>query len=177
MKDLELKLISELMKNSRRSDRELARAIGVSQPTVSRMIRKLEKEGYIGRYTLLPNFNKLGYRILAITFVKTGRAITPKEREKARTLAGEVMEKGPFQIVMAERGMGLGYDGVFMSYHRDYSEYVELMNWFRQFESFGFFDVGATASFIVNLDDKVRYHPLDFATLAEHLVVKKERKE
>lgn len=44
MKETELKLVSELMKNSRRSDRELARAMGVSQPTVSRMIRKLEKE-------------------------------------------------------------------------------------------------------------------------------------
>jgi DNA-binding Lrp family transcriptional regulator len=32
MKVIELKLVSELMKNSRRNDRELARAIGTSQP-------------------------------------------------------------------------------------------------------------------------------------------------
>jgi DNA-binding Lrp family transcriptional regulator len=44
VKDAELKLISELMKDSRRSDRELAKAVGVSQPTISRMIRKLEKD-------------------------------------------------------------------------------------------------------------------------------------
>ena len=43
VKDVELKLISELMKDSRRSDRELAKAIGVSQPTISRMIRKIGK--------------------------------------------------------------------------------------------------------------------------------------
>ena len=36
LKDVELKLFSELMKNSRRSDRELAKVIGVSQPTVTR---------------------------------------------------------------------------------------------------------------------------------------------
>jgi DNA-binding Lrp family transcriptional regulator len=30
MKDVELKLISELMKNSRRNDRELAKAIGLA---------------------------------------------------------------------------------------------------------------------------------------------------
>lgn len=177
MKDVELRLISELMKNSRRSDRQLAKALGVSQPTVSRIIRKLEKEGYLGRYTLLPNFNKLGYKMLVITFVKARRAITPKEREKASALAGEVMKKGPFQIVMAERGIGLGYDGVFMSYHKDYSEYAGLIQWFKQLDSLGFFDVEATASFIVNLDDEVRYHPLDFATLAEHLIAKKEKKE
>ena len=43
MKDFELKLISELMKNSRRSDRELAKILQVSQPTVTRVRTKLEK--------------------------------------------------------------------------------------------------------------------------------------
>ena len=60
MKEIELKLISELMKNSRRSDRDLAKAIGTSQPTVSRMIGKLEKEGIIKEYTMIPDFGKLG---------------------------------------------------------------------------------------------------------------------
>jgi DNA-binding Lrp family transcriptional regulator len=43
MKDVQLKLISERMKNCRRSDRELAKVIGVSQPTASRLIEKLER--------------------------------------------------------------------------------------------------------------------------------------
>jgi DNA-binding Lrp family transcriptional regulator len=45
MKDVELKLISELMKNSRRSHRELAHAIGVSQPTVSRVMQGWKSKG------------------------------------------------------------------------------------------------------------------------------------
>ena len=44
MKDIELRPLSELMRNSRRSDRDIAKAIGVSQPTISRIIKKLEKE-------------------------------------------------------------------------------------------------------------------------------------
>ena len=64
MKDVELRLISELMKNSRRSDRELAKATGVSQPTISRMIKKLEKERIIKEYTMIPDFVKLGYEIM-----------------------------------------------------------------------------------------------------------------
>lgn len=59
MKNVELKLIPEFMKNSRRSDRELARAIGVSQPTVSRFVDKLEKSGVI-RVHCVPDFNKRG---------------------------------------------------------------------------------------------------------------------
>ena len=58
MKEVELKLISELMKNSRRSDREVAKAIGISQPTVSRTISRLEKEGVIKEYTIIPDFDE-----------------------------------------------------------------------------------------------------------------------
>ena len=54
IKEVEWKLISELMKNSRRSDRELAKTIGVSQPTVSRLIKRLEKEGQGKDLRLLP---------------------------------------------------------------------------------------------------------------------------
>ena len=65
MKDVELKLISELMKNSRRSDRELAKTIGVSQPTVSRLIRKLEKNG---------KFSMIGWLGLVICEQLRGRS-------------------------------------------------------------------------------------------------------
>ena len=60
IRDIELKILSELMKNARISDRELAKKIGVSQPTVSRIRSRLEKEGYIRGYTVLPNLRKLG---------------------------------------------------------------------------------------------------------------------
>jgi len=44
MKEIELKLVSELMKNSRRSDRELSKVLGVSQPTVTRLRSRLKKK-------------------------------------------------------------------------------------------------------------------------------------
>mgnify|MGYP006271117405 CR=1 FL=1 len=47
LKDVELRIVAELMKNSRRSDRELAKVVGVSQPTVTRTRSRLEKEGII----------------------------------------------------------------------------------------------------------------------------------
>jgi DNA-binding Lrp family transcriptional regulator len=47
LKDVELKLLSELLKDSRRSDRELAKVVGVSQLTVTRVRSKLEKSGVI----------------------------------------------------------------------------------------------------------------------------------
>jgi DNA-binding Lrp family transcriptional regulator len=62
VKDIELRLIAELMKNSRRSDRELTKIIGVSQPTVSRTIKRLDKEGYIKEYTAIVTSPNLDLR-------------------------------------------------------------------------------------------------------------------
>jgi DNA-binding Lrp family transcriptional regulator len=167
VKNVELRLVAELMKNCRRSDRELAKVLGISQPTVSRTIKKLEKNGIIESYTILPNFGKLGYTIMAITFSKTKGTITPEQREKAKKYAAQVFKEGPFEIVMGERGMGMDFDGTFISYHKDYSSYMKTMNWFRQLD---FLDFDKTESFLINLHDEVRYRPLNFKTLGKHLL-------
>lgn len=78
MKTIELKLISELMKNSRRSDRELAKALDVSQPTISRLIKKLEKEKYIKEYTIMPDSHKLGYELAAFTLVELKKGLSTR---------------------------------------------------------------------------------------------------
>jgi DNA-binding Lrp family transcriptional regulator len=70
LKDIELKILTELMKNSRRSDRALAKAVGVSQPTVSRTIGKLQKEGYIKEFTIIPDFKKIGFAVMSIMVSK-----------------------------------------------------------------------------------------------------------
>jgi len=62
VKDVELKLVSELIKNSRRSDRELARVLGLSQPTVGRMIKKLEKRRNYTRVYDDSRHDQVGYR-------------------------------------------------------------------------------------------------------------------
>jgi hypothetical protein len=95
----------------------------------------------------MPDFSKLGYKIMAITFVKVKGTITAEEREKARTHAKNVLKEGPYEIVMGERGIGLGYDGVFISYHQSFSDYAKLKEWFRQF---AFLEVDKTDSFLID---------------------------
>ncbi len=166
MKDVELRLVSELMKNSRRSDRELAKTVGVSQPTVSRTVKRLEKEGYIQEYTMIPNFAKLGYRILALTFVKLKQSLGEQEIDRARKIANEAIKTGPFEVVMLERGIGLDSDGVFISYHLDYNAYVKFMELLRKFE---FLRIDEIRTFLVNLEDEVRYRPQTFSLLSQHI--------
>jgi DNA-binding Lrp family transcriptional regulator len=167
MKIIERKLIAELMKNSRRSDREISKAVGVSQPTVSRMVKRLEKEGYIREYTMIPDFQKLGYELVALIFLKLKGNLSPEEAQKARETTKERLKESTFPIVMLERGMGLGYDGVLVSLYEDYSSYREHMNLLR---TYPFLEQAHIESFITNLSDKTRYRPLTLALVAEHVL-------
>jgi len=128
MKEMERKLLSELMKNSRRSDRELAKAIDVSQPTTTRLRTKLEKEGYIKEYTILPNFKKIGYTIMALNFIKLDPKLTDREIEGFRKMHPEIMVREPFGVVLIQRGIGLGYDAAIVSFHQDYASYDAFRN-------------------------------------------------
>jgi DNA-binding Lrp family transcriptional regulator len=175
LKKHELGLMAELLKDSCRSDREIARAMGISQPTVSRAKAKLEKEGYISEHTVIPNFNKLGYHLFALTFFKWKRGLTEEERSQARKWAIQKAPSVPNNVVLIERGMGLGFDSFMASFHEDYSSYAKLKEEITRMMPFVSFE--NMESFIVDLDDKVHYRYLTFAVLAKHLMEKEERRK
>lgn len=142
LKTVELRLLSELMKDSRRSDRTLAKAMNVSQPTVTRVRARLEKEKVIEECTLIPDFQKLGFEILAITFLALDKE--PDSRQFERSL-------NTFQnILMFERGLGLKSSHMIVSLHENFSSYAEFERRLRQNESW---IVTGSASFLVNLHD------------------------
>lgn len=166
LKDFELGLISELLKNSRRSDRELSKVLGVSQPTVSRALSKLEKRGFVRNYTIIPDFAKLGYTMLAIIFVRLKEPYSEEETEKVRKAVRDRVEQSRFGIVMLERGIGLGYDGCIISIYRNYSEYTRHLE---AIKTFPFIDTSRIDTFIINLEDTVRYRPLNFEVIAKQI--------
>ena len=67
MKQNELKILKEMLKNPKASDRAIAKNAGVSQPTVTRMRQKFQKQGIIESYQLIPNLAKLEFEIMAVT--------------------------------------------------------------------------------------------------------------
>ncbi len=168
MRNIELRLISELMKDSRRSDRELAAILNVSQPTVSRVREKLEKEGYLREYTVIPDFQKLGFGIAAIVLVSLKTTLTEVEIEKARRISLKAMsEKAPDEIILFSRGNGRGYTGVIVSFHKSYSDLTKLIDRIRGYD---FVDPSSILTFIIDLNDKVQYRNLTFSTLAKYLL-------
>jgi len=121
-----LDLLHELIKGARRSDRELAKVLKISQPTITRKRRRLEIEGLILEYTIIPNLAKMGYEILAFTFLAFTE-VRPELMEKAR----EWTKKQP-NIVFAGDGEGLSMNSMFMSVHKNYASFSNLITKLRQ---------------------------------------------
>jgi len=120
-------LLRELLKNSRRSDRKLSKALKVSQPTVTRIRHKLEQNGMIQDYTIVPDFVKMSFEILALTFVKMRpRILSPETMEKAKKYA----VKFP-NAILSSTGEGLGMTGVVISFHKNYTDYHKKLNQLR----------------------------------------------
>jgi DNA-binding Lrp family transcriptional regulator len=159
------------MKNSRRSDRELAKAIGVSQPTVSRMVRELEKEGIIKEYTMIPDFARLGYELMNVTFIRV-MEFKPEETESIRGAIKEEVSKKVFPDLLMERGLGLGFDGLIITLHRSYSDYLEQLNYTR---SQPFVQADRVESFLVDLKEAVHYRSLTLSLVADDLIKKNDK--
>lgn len=167
MKDVELRVISELVKNSRRSDRELAKVIGVSQPTVSRVIQKLEKGGLIREYTMIPDYVRLGFQIASITFAKLSEPVSKEIAEDILKHSRELEEKNPSPTIVAMTGMGCGADNVAIALHKDYSEYVRFKEYIKTFPHV---KVDEIKSFIIDLQDKSHLRYPTYSPLAEYLL-------
>jgi len=162
-KEIDYRIIAALMKNSKLSDRQLAKSLGVSQPTISRRRTMLEKT-LIDNYTLIPKWDKLGYEILAINFVKIKLAIAAEEKYQAIRERGlKWLMKQP-NIIMTAASQGMGMDAFNISLHRSYADYDQ---WFRNFRSEWGELVDDIQSVLVNLRGEEVIKPLNFKYLSE----------
>jgi DNA-binding Lrp family transcriptional regulator len=169
LKDIERKMLSELIRNSRRSDRELAKAIGTSQPTATRIRNKLEKEGYVKEYTTVPDLNKIGYSIMALTFVKLDikHTMLPPEVGDFEKMHCEVLKDNPNALMFIKRGMGLGYDAVIITLHQDYSSCDKFRTFIRQNMKERITDMD---TFLVNMEEEPKSLPFGLNLLAGQIL-------
>ena len=163
LKDIDYRILFELMRNSKISDRQLARKIGVSQPTVTRRRARLEKE-VIDDYTAIPKWGKLGYEILAITFVNTKSAVATKEMYDSVRKRAQKWLDNQSNVILATACRGMGVDSFMISIHRTYADYDDFLRLHR-------LDMGDLVenveSVIVNLAGKEVVRPLSFKYLAQ----------
>jgi len=149
-KKIAVKLLFELVKNSKRSDRELAKILGVSQPTVTRMRQKLEKKT-IKEYTAIPDWVELGYELMAFTFINF--SFLPSEKQEQARKAKDWLMKSP-NIIFASSGDGMGKNGMCISFHKNYTSFANFVTecqttWGTNLKDIGFFLVSLKGGLIL----------------------------
>ena len=120
-----IKLLFELMKNSKRSDRDLAKILSISQPTVTRLRKVLEREA-IKQYTIIPNLSYFGFDIVAFIFSRTKELVHPLWDK------GKEWAKEQPNIVFVSTGQGMEADALLISVHKDYADFVKFYHVFRR---------------------------------------------
>jgi len=156
MKKKMLNLLLELLKDSKRSDREIAKILGVSQPTITRTRQRLVKEGAIKGFTVIPDFVKLGYEIMAIIFFKLKVAKASIEKAIEVTMARP-------NIIFASEAEGMGKNGVIISLHKSYTDYSKFLSDLR---SEGGDDLQDFDAVLISLEERI-LKPLSLKYLGE----------
>jgi DNA-binding Lrp family transcriptional regulator len=160
LKPIDYEIISGLVKNPRLSDRQLAKILRTSQPTVTRRRGQLEKDNLL-KYTAIPNMKELGFEILAITL--GNRAAFPKTAQLNIQKAQDFNERHHC-IIFNTTGAGLNSDRVIVSVHEDYADYSRFYRELRQeWEQI----MVIHGSFIVSLRSDVTVRPLTFDHVPE----------
>jgi DNA-binding Lrp family transcriptional regulator len=120
MKKREKELLFQLLRDSKLSDREIAKKLGTSQSTITRSGHKLEKK-IIQSYTIVPDLSKLGIKLIAFTLGSCSMP-TPESMKKI----SDFMEEQS-NVIFAGHGEGMGKTGIVVTFHKDFSEYTEFM--------------------------------------------------
>ena len=119
-------LLFLLIKCSRRSDRDIAKSMGLSQPSISRKRKQLEERGYIDEYTINPNFRRMGYELIIFTLLDFIQPLTKVSYQKAR----KWVENQPTILFWAD-GEGAGIGSIMVSVQKNYADFSKLMSQFR----------------------------------------------
>jgi DNA-binding Lrp family transcriptional regulator len=163
LKNTDHKLLVELIRNCKRSDRQIAKVLGVSQPTVTRRRKRLEGEVLDG-YSAIPIWHKIGYGILAITLVKAPlRFASEEKREAAFEKSMKWLGQQP-NVILGSESRGMGMTGVMISVHKTYGDLDNFLSTHKAQLGDLLED---TETIIVNLSGKTVYRPLNFKYLAE----------
>ncbi len=151
------------MKNAKISDRQLAKCLGVSQPTVTRRRARLEKEAIDG-YTTIPKWERLGYEIVSFCFFKCVHVSHAGEHKILHKKCVEWIAKRP-NIIWAGNGIGMGMDCFMVAFHKRYRDYARFV--FEMQTSETGYAVSERQSFLVSIPELEATKPFHLKYLAE----------
>ncbi len=115
----ERQVLSELLKNCKTSDQEIARRLKTSRPTVLKIRKRLEEKELLKGYMPKINFEKLGLSIHAVILYRWKDYSKAKELERIMNLIKSLPE-----VILFVKGEGLGSKtDLIISVHKDLKDY------------------------------------------------------
>jgi Lrp/AsnC family transcriptional regulator, leucine-responsive regulatory protein len=92
---IDLRLLAALRANARTTQEDLSRMLALSRPAVRDRMRRLEGLGILLGYTIVVDWESLGYPILALVNVRTSMGTCDEGKDVVQTLSfdGAVVEE------------------------------------------------------------------------------------
>lgn len=152
MNPLTKEFLRELTANSKQSDRELSKKLNATQPTISRLRKKLEKEGVIEGYTIIPNLAKLDIEFVIFITLRWKDYTNVKELEEFNKFL-----KYDKRVLFSASGEGFeDKTKIIMTFHKNYKSYEFFLRemrarWNEMLESMDSFLVSSD-NIITNFD-------------------------
>ncbi|AXV37297.1 MAG: transcriptional regulator [Methanobacterium sp. BRmetb2] len=117
MDDIDLAIIRSLIKNSRITILQMSKEIDVPDATISNRLKKLE-DTIIKRYTMIPNWQKLGMEITSIIIIQT----ESEKHESVKEMLSKLQEVSEVYSVSGE------YDILIKVWVKNIDELNQLIN-------------------------------------------------
>jgi len=117
MDDIDLAIIRSLIKNSRITILQMSKEIDVPDATISNRLKKLE-DTIIKRYTMIPNWQKLGMEITSIIIIQT----ESEKHESVKEMLSRLQEVSEVYSVSGE------YDILIKVWVKNIDELNQLIN-------------------------------------------------
>lgn len=128
MRKREKQVLGELLIDGRKPDKYIAKDIGTTQTTVTRIRQKLEREGYIEGYRARGDLKKAGLSIVVATLFEW----TDFSKKDAFEKAKKYILDNP-HVVFFGRGEGMsGKTMIVISVHGNFEEYETFMHGLRE---------------------------------------------
>jgi len=119
----ESQVLTELLKNAKTTDQEIARRIGISRPGIAKIRERLETRGIIKGYRALPDYEKLGLKIHVILLYRWKDYSKKQELENVT----EYIKKLP-QVLLFVKGEGMGSKtNAIISLHEQLEDYEKFI--------------------------------------------------
>jgi DNA-binding Lrp family transcriptional regulator len=130
------------------------------------MLTKLEKEGVIREYTMIPDFGKLGFQLMSLVTTKELEMIKKNETPEAWRAAREAAKRAPVPFLFVLSTKPSEADTTACALHESYPDYTTYV---KGVKANPLVHMESVKGFIAKTDLKEHFIPLTLSVVANYI--------